>query len=209
MKTENKAAQPPGDKIYSTYWWEIVLDHAHPRNYNPNVKQLTGYSKLQGHDEMKDKEMLLMKRILMLATNGYLDAAPNRVKYIAIYKRGGTLILKNQDDIICTLLPRDFEMRIADVGKHPKVVKFLKDLYDHLKTGKNIQNLLPKEQEKFSKDEYFDITRYNFPSQSHLYLWAERKIQDGHSFLQVQSFVAKYLERKPFMTNEPIKQLPK
>jgi len=200
MKTEAELQRtakpnPPADKIYSTWWWEIELDHSHPRNYNPKVTTLTGYSKLQGHDEAKDKTQTLMKRIIMLATNGYLD----RCKYIIIYKRGGNLINKSQDRIICTLLPKRYDIPIENIGKMPIITKFLADLYDHLSTGKNIKNLLPPSPQKFSKDEYFDIARHNFPSQAHLYAYAEQKIKDGHPYPQVQAFVAKYLEQKLFL----------
>jgi len=58
---------------------------------------------------------------------------------------------------------------------------------------------LPKAAPTFSKDEYFDISRYNFSSQMHLYAWAEQKIKDGNSYLQVQSFVAKYMDKKIFL----------
>ncbi len=194
-----KKPTPPGDKIYSTYWWEIELDHRHPRNFSPKVTTLTGYSKLQGHDEAKDKNTLLMKRVYMLAANGYLDANPNRVKYITIYKRSTVMINKNADPQILYLMPRDFEMKLTDTQLYPGLVKFLKDLYDYLKTGKDIRNLLPKDAEKFSKDQYFDITRYNFPSRMHLYTWAEKMIKDGHSFAQVQSFVYKYTQNKIFV----------
>lgn len=189
-----KKANPPADKIYSTWWWEIELDHSHPRNYNPKVTTLYGYSKLQGHDEARDKTQMLMKRIIMLATNGYFE----RSKYIIIYKRGGNLINKSQDRIVCTLLPKQFNIPVENIGKMPKMTKFLTDLYDHLATGKNIKNLLPKADEKFSKDEYFNIDRYNFQTQAHLYMWAEQKVKDGHSFGQVQSFVAKYISKKSF-----------
>lgn len=182
------------DKIYSTWWWEIELDHAHSRNYNKDVHTFFGYSKFQGHDEAKDKVQMLMRKILMLATNGYFE----RSKWIIIYKRGGTLINKQQDGIMCTLFPKRFEIPIDKIGKMPRITKFLTDLYQCLESGKNIQHLLPKAQITFSKDEIFEISRHNFPSQIHLYTWAEQKIKDGHSFMQVQSFVAKYIEKRPF-----------
>lgn len=193
-KTESKA-NPPADKIYSTWWWEIELDHKHPRNYNPKVTTLTGYSKLQGHDEAKDKAHVLMKRVIMLATNGYFE----RSKYIIFYKRGGNLINKSTDKIMFTTYPKTFEIPVYNVGKMPRLTKFLIDLYDHLAKGKEIKNLLPPANDKFSKDDYFDITRHNFQTQAHLYAYAEQKIKDGHNFLQVQSFVAKYLEQKTFL----------
>lgn len=195
IQTQTVKIKPPADKIYSTWWWEIELDHNHPRNYNPKVTTLTGYSKMQGHDEAKDKTQTLMKRILMLATNGYLD----RCKYIIIYKRGGNIINKSSDKIICTLFPKKFDIPIENIGKMPKTTKFLTDLYDHLATGKNIKNLLPKSEVKFSKDDYFDISKHDFTTQAHLYSYAEQKIKDGHAYGQVQSFVAKYLEQKIFL----------
>ena len=194
-QTQTEKTKLQADKIYSTWWWEIELDHSHRRNYNKNVKTLFGYSKFQGHDEAKDKTQMLMRKILMLATNGYFE----RSKYIYIYKRGGTMIMKSQDIKICTLLPKKFDIPIENIGKMPKIIKFLTDLYEYMNTGKNIQHLLPKAAPTFSKDEYFDISRYNFSSQMHLYAWAEQKIKDGNSYLQVQSFVAKYMDKKIFL----------
>ena len=106
-------------------------------------------------------------------------------------------------------MPRDFTMDITDIQLYPGLVKFLKDLYDYLKTGKNIQNLLPKDEIKFSKDQYFDINRYNFPSRSHLYAWAEQKIKDGHAFAQVQNFVYKYTQNKSFIAaqQKPVEKI--
>lgn len=202
METHTAPAQRKlqADKIYSTFWWEIELDHRHPRNYNYKVTQLTGYSKFQGHDEAKDKAQMLMRKVLMLATNGYLE----RSKYIIVYKRAGNLVNKKQDRILFTLQPKTFVIPPENIGKIPKLAEFLIKLYDHITTGRNITHLLPKPEATFSKDEYFDVSRHNFPTQIHLYTFAEQKIKDGHSFLQVQGFVAKYLEQKPFPTNQSL-----
>lgn len=192
--TQTKKTNPPADKLNSTYWWEINLDHRHPRNYNYKVETLSGYSKFQGHDEAKDKVEMLQRKILMLATNGYFE----RSKYILIYKRAGTFINKSSDKLLLTLLPKDYILPTENVGKMPKTVIFLSKLYDCIKTGKEIKYLLPKPRSTFNKDEFFEIERYNFPSRIHLYAWAEQKIKDGHSFLQVQNFVVKYSEQKTF-----------
>lgn len=191
------------DKIYSTYWWEIYLDHNHERNWNKKVEMLTGYSKFQNHDEAKDKNQMLMTKVLMLATNGYFE----RCKYIIMYKRIGNLVDKSKDKIIFTLKPKDYILPTENIGQNPELVTFLTNLYDHIKTGKNIRNLLPKSQAKFSKDEYFQIERHSFPSHRHLYNWAEKMIKDGHSFLQVQNFVVKYTEK--FFSGEEHKLMQK
>lgn len=204
-QSEARKVQLVPDKIYSTWWWIMELDPSHPRNFNPKVTHLTGYSKFQGHDEARDKDYLLMSKILMLATNGYLK----RTRKIEIYKREGNLILKNQDRQYFELYPLDFGIPQQVLGALPSVTSFLHKLYDHIRTGKDIKALLPKREKTFSKDEIFDIDRHNFKSQGHLYSWAEQKIKDGHAYLQVQSFVVKYLQRKPFMTNEPIHEISK
>lgn len=179
------------DKINSTWWWEIQLDHSHVRNYNTRVQMITGYSKAQGHDEAKDKMQMLMRKILMLATNGYFQ----RSKYIIIYKRAGQLVDKQRDQIMVTLLPKDYKLPPENIGQTPELVSFLTKLYDHIRDGKDVNYLLPKPRAEFSKDEYFQIERHSFPSRKHLYNWAEKMIKDGHSFLQVQSFVIKYIEK--------------
>lgn len=192
------------DKINSTWWWEIELDHSHARNYNRNVQMITGYSKAQGHDEAKDKIQMLMRKILMLATNGYFE----RCKYIIIYKRAGQLVDKKRDKIMFTLFSKDYKLPAENIGQTPELVTFLTKLYDHIREGKEIKYLLPKPKAEFSKDDYFRIERHSFPSKIHLYHWAEKMIKDGHSFLQVQSFVVKYIERffsgpdpKPLMSS--------
>ena len=205
MTTQAQArkVQLQADKINSTWWWEIELDPTHKRNYNPNVTHLYGYSKFQGHDEAQDKDQMLMRKIVMLATNGYL----NRSRQITVYRRGTNLINKQADPIVCVLYAGDFGIPANQVGNFPALVSFLRKLYDQLLAGGDVKYLLPKVTATYSKDEIFDITRHKFPSQGHLYAWAEQKIKDGHSYVQVQNFVVKYLERKPFMTNEKLPPL--
>lgn len=190
MKKTNLIA----DKIYSSFWWKIELDSNNPRNYNRNVQTLTGYSKFQGHDEAKDKIQMLMRKIIMLATNGYLDCSTD----IIIYKRMGELIDKKRDIELVTLFRKDYNMPIENIGKNPELVEFLKKLYSHIRDGIKVDNILPRPRAQFNKDEYFEITRHNFSTHAHMYSWAEKMIKDGHSFLQVQNFIVKYLEKKPF-----------
>lgn len=194
MKNFLNGEKPPADKLYSQYWWIISLNPSHPQN-NPNVNEMHGYSKFQGHDEMQDKEFLLMKKILMLATRGYIS----RSKMIKIFFRRDTIINKKSDPEIVILYPKTFVLaeKFMQVKYSPLQI-FLTKLYQQLSEGKKIDNLLPKRKSSFSKDDFLDISKLNFVNEGQLNNYCTRLIRNGHSFIAVTSFQKNYLERKPF-----------
>jgi hypothetical protein len=193
QKPKSPNERPPADKLYSTYWWIIVLDSRHPDN-NPNGITMHGYSKFQGHDEMFDKEMLLLKKILMLAQHGYVK----KCQEIEIFWRAGNFVDKKNDEKMLTLYPRSFilEKRFMQ-PKFLKLQTFLTKLYDAIAHGKQIDNLLPKRKINFTKDDYIDVNKWFFKSKAQLSTHCTRLIQNKHPFDAVINFREKYLEKYP------------
>lgn len=118
MKHENKKLSPQPlqwDKINSSYWWHIKLDATNPKNFVPEI---FGYSKAQQHDEAKDKQQLLMRKIIMLHTNDYL----HRCTCIDIYKRTGFAVNKKQDQLYLSLTPKAYSIEYAPLLKQYKFI---------------------------------------------------------------------------------------
>jgi len=203
MKKNETAAKNVGflsDKIYSTYFWIIALDPTHEKNYNPNVTEITGYSKMQGHDETKDKAQLLMARIVMLFTRGYFE----RGTHIDFYMRQGELMNKSNCRHLVTLRRKDFELDESLIASRQLyqnfvdkgLLKFLNDFYDCVAHGKNVKYLLPKKSKLFNKDDYFDPAKVHesmkIKTHQSLYAYSEMLIKNGHAFDAVMNFIKKY-----------------
>lgn len=102
------------DQVYSSYWWKGT--------YLPGQKRefFKGYSKKYGHNEAKDKDYLLISRVMMLQQHAYID----KCSKIEIHKRIGP-ICSAQDPIILTLTPETFIMG--------EIILLNKNLYAQLK----------------------------------------------------------------------------
>ena len=190
------------DKIYSTYWWIIILDPTHPDN-SPDIYEFTGYSKMSGHDEAKDKAELLMKKIIMLHSQGYFEKG----KRITIFMKKGDLLNKANSRALLTLNRKDYTIDpecaadkafFKDFLLDRGVLRFLKQFYDCIANGKTVQYLLPKSKASFSKDDYLDVEKQHFNSEKQLDTYCERIYRNGHPFEAVMNFRRKYIERKPF-----------
>jgi len=193
-QTENKLI---ADKMYSTYWWIITLDHQHPENYNENVKEITGYSKFQGHDEAQDKRQMLMRKCVMLAQHGYIQ----RCKRIEVYARDPreAIINKKTSMLLFTMYPKDFRLE-PEYLKIYVWVKFLNDFYLAMRNGGDVTYLLPKPKATFSKDEFFDVSKHTFRTSAHLQTYCAKMVRNGHPFDQVTGFYHKYIEKFPNLT---------
>jgi hypothetical protein len=187
------------DKIYSTYWWVIKLDPKHPSNYNPNVIEITGYSKNQGHDEAKDIYYLLLSKIIMLHSKGYFDKS----LHIDFYKRKGDLLNKSNCIYLFRLSQKDYELSEEVINNKDSmksitsngIIDFLTKFYNIIAEGKDVKYLLPKRNPSFSKDEYFNTDNHRFKSKAHLYAFCTKMIVSGHAYDQVMNFQRKYEEK--------------
>jgi hypothetical protein len=191
------------DKLYSTYYWVINLDPRHAIN-SPNVLVFHGYSKFSGHDEAKDKAMLLMKKIIMLHSNGYLG----RSRSIIFYMKRGDFLDKSNAIILFSLTKRDFKIHpecildktfYSDFFTKKGILNFLNRFYDCLLNNKEVKHLLPIQKATFSKDDYLNVEIQTFSSHKQLHAYCQRMINNGHPFEAVMNFMLKYLERKPFI----------
>ncbi|MES2131996.1 MAG: hypothetical protein V4506_06565 [Bacteroidota bacterium] len=191
------------DKIYSTFYWEMKLDKNHPANYSQKVDNMTGYSKYAGHDEAKDKAELLMRKIIMLHSNGYFE----KTILITIYMRQGNFLDKSNSIELIKMNKKDY--LINDVCKSDQsfyndffikrgVLSFLTRFYDFKALGKDVQYLLPNFKPKFSKEDYFDISKHNFKTRKHLYEYCNKLVNNGHPYEAVMHFQRKYELNKPF-----------
>ena len=190
------------DKIYSTFWWIITLDPKHPSNYNPNVKEIHGYSKRIGHDEARDKGALLMKRIIMLHSRGYFEKSRN----IKIYMKRGDLLNKENSQPLLKLQKQDYEISsecLSDKKMFEEffikkgIQRFLNKFYESIKEGKDVNYLRPNFN-KYSKDDLFKTENYNFRTKAQLWAWGEKMIRNGHPPELVMNFTRKYLETRTF-----------
>lgn len=186
---ETLTAKPPkqliADKLTATFWWEIFLDP------NTNVaEKIVGYSKFQGHDEAKDKRQLLMRKVIMLFSHGYL----NRCTSICFYWRCGEFIDKQRDQMMF-VLKRDAVEIAPRFLKDFELCKFFEKFYHMIRTGKDVKTLLPAAKARFSKDEYLNIDMQHpriGTDEMKLNNYCTRLIRNNHPFPQVAKFSADY-----------------
>lgn len=121
-KTSNPRVNAPDtgqwDQVYSTYWWR--------GEYNPDQKKtfFKGYSKKYGHNEARDKDYLLISRVMMLLKNGYFD----KCTQIEIHQRVGPCCMAD-DPVILTLFPNTFAMAPEIITKR-EIYLQLKSIYE-------------------------------------------------------------------------------
>lgn len=186
----NRPAPLQADKMISTFYWEMFLDKNHPQN---SVDKLTGYSKFQNHDEAKDKKQMLMRKIIMLHSQGYIE----RSTRIEVFQRTGDFINKTTDTQILILQKNDCTIH-ERVMKDFAFVQFIQKFYQFRKEGKEVQTLLPKPNATFSKDEYLNIDlqfRIIGTSELKLASYCSRLIRNGHPFGAVNNFYNCYKEK--------------
>lgn len=202
MATFKKYQKLVADKVNSTYWWIIELDHSHPSNYNPNVKEITGYSKFQGHDEARDKHNLFESKVIMLFQRGYHQ----RSHRITIYMKNpdDTMVLKETSIPLFVLERRDFKIDSAEMldektFRIKEKVEFLTKLYTSSVMGKDITYLVKQRRIIYTKDDFFNVDKHTFLTQAHLIAYCQKKIADGHPKDQATNFFRKYLEKHPHL----------
>lgn len=178
------------DKMTSTFWWEMFLDPAQPLNC---VEKMTGYSKFQGHDEAKDKRQLLMRKVIMLYTTGWL----NKSTQICMYCRVGEFIDKKRDEMMF-VLKRDHVELSPRYLQDFELVRFFEKFYQMLRSGKDVKTLLPAPKAHFSKDEYLNIDLQHpriGTDEMKLNNYCARLIRNGHAFGAVNHFFTQYKEK--------------
>ncbi len=172
-----------------SYWWIINLNQNDPRNKVPSI---TGYSKFQEQAESNDKIRCLMAKICMLYKYGYIDKCSS----IEIYKKLDVLPNKQYDRLILTLKPKDYEVPESLLFKMPFELKtFLQKFYSCLTTGQPVKNLLPLPEKDFSKDDLFQLHKYNFTRLKDLYDWCEKQIANGEARDMVIKFYSNYSQK--------------
>jgi len=179
------------DKISSSYYWQMKMNMQHPKNYVPEI---WGYSKAIGHDEAKDRQQMLMRKILMLHTNNYLE----RSHEINIFKRAGSAVNKKDDPLYLILRPFEYSIAYDPLLKQFEFIKFLDDFYTLIREKKSPKFLLPKSKATFSKDDYLniDIQQARIGNdENKLNTYCAQLVRNGHSFTAASSFALKYKEK--------------
>lgn len=179
------------DKIFSTYYWIIYLDPAHPQN-NPRIQYMRGYSKAEKQSEARDKDYLLKSKVINLAKHGYLD----KCTHIEMKRRTGNTINESIDKVIFTLYKKDFKIPPEHLDKS-SFIRWLEDLYQAHRKDKNFDGLLSKPKTDFSQDDLFKIEKYKFATLRQLIAQCDRFINFGHPKGMVEGFYTKYLDFHP------------
>lgn len=194
------------DKLNSTYWWIIKLDPNHPENYNENVKEITGYSKREGHDEARNKSELLKKKVLMLHSRGYFEKSTK----ITFYLRNGEFLDKNNSIMLIELTKKDYGInnRIYSdkefynaIYKKSGLILFLDRFYHAISNNGDLKELLPDSKPKGSKDDLFDVAKHYFHTRKQLYTYCQKLIDNKHPYEAVMNFQRKYEQRNFANTN--------
>lgn len=194
METKKKFKS---DKFYSTYWWIMKLDPSHPMN---KVQEMTGYSKMNEHDEAMDKVEVLKKKVIMLNSNGYID----RSLSIRFNWNPSKLLDKNSSISLFELTKNDygiFKHCLNDKDfYHSTFIKsglitFLDQFYDMRRKAIDPIVLLSKEKPSFNKDEKFDVGNHRFKTKRELYFFCDQMIKDSYPKDLVLNFQRKYEER--------------
>lgn len=189
LKTKKKNIP---DHVFCTYWWIIHLKQE--CRTNPNVHNITGYSKFQGQAEALNNIDCLISKILMLNKNLWIEKST----HIEIFKKPAPATLPNKatDRQIITLYANDYEIPIHLIGKIPYgLKKFLDEFYECRRGNATTDKLIPLPDKTKSKDDLFILSKYNFKSIRELLTWCENQIANGESKIMVENFYRKYLPK--------------
>ena len=180
------------DRIFCTYWWIIHLKKE--CRTNPDLTQLTGYSKMQNQAENQSPLHCLMNKILMLNKNNWIDKST----HIEIFKKPAPATLPNKqtDRLILTLYSNDYEVPAHLVTQLPyELKKFLDEFYKAKKGEAPTDKLIPIVDKTKSKDDLFILSKHNFKSVKDLVSWCEKQVNNGESRIMVENFYRKYLTK--------------
>lgn len=188
----------PWDKINCSYWWHFVPDHDHKKWFKP-ISDGNGYSKKQGHDEMKDKNMLLISKIIMLCTKDYITSC----KSVEIFKRPIIKAMNNTDDqIIVTFFNRGKQIiwnNYIHTNMPKDIVAHLMNIGEMIKTGNisGLQYYMPrKKPEAILVQKNEDRNILNFRTADHVQSWAEYQIKNkGADFKTISEFADVYIKK--------------
>lgn len=172
--------KPKWSSEQATYCWDIWLDPNHPLN---DVEKLRGYSKAIGQSEAQDKDYLLQRKIAMLFRNNYFE----RMLQIDFFLTNGL----NQYEKILELYPRYYNiMELNHDVIWKKHGTWLQSLYERIKTGKGIEDIIPGVKRSVqNKDEFLDPNRREFKDIAQLYTYAAKLSQHGHAPGAVHHFI--------------------
>jgi len=183
------------DKLFSTFYWKIILDNNNPKNRKDIV--LTGYSKMEGRNEKQDKMHLLFNIILRMNKCGYFE----KFEKWKIYKRTGDFCNEQNDINFLTLYPNDFKIlettKLEDRHKtnHSTLVKFLTDFYNARKNKVDFTYLLPVEKKAVNLDNLLCYHKQKFETIKELYYHCEKLQKSGFAFGQIEHFKLMYLQK--------------
>jgi hypothetical protein len=205
MKTKKEYTLPPVDKANCTYWWMMNLDQTHPEN-DLGVLKKPGYGKFQGHDEILDKDQLLISKIEMLDKYGWLERSDS----IEIYKKIGPMPNYHKDWHIVTLykdhyiIPDYMQTKISF-----DIKKYLQAFYDWIIKGRHVKFLRPLPQHQQTnrarlqtEDEILNPQNYSFRNDMDLQKFGNKLLTLGRAPGMVQSFIHKYRETRIFFPNK-------
>lgn len=175
------------DQIYATYWWR--------GDYLPGQKKtfFKGYSKKYGHNEAKDKEYLLISRVLMLQQHGYID----KCSKIEIHKRAGACCMAN-DPIVLTLFQDSFLMG-EEIILNKSLYNSLKSIYETRSGSGSPTYVIPP-----PKVKNIDLDKEVKICETKQYLSLEAVIDELHHLQakgvaegQIRDLYTKILQRNP------------
>jgi len=188
------------DKIDCTYWWVFYPDFSHKKWFKP-IEEGKGYSKKHGNNEAKDKNLLLISKIIMLCTNEYIQSC----RRVEIYKRPmNTPLHHTQDQLLVTFNDRGKVIQWDNFiySNFPKdIVQHLLKIGEMIQEGKalDVQYYMPRKRpEAVLAQKVEDKNKLNFPTPEHVDSWAEYQVKKkGADFKTVSDFAAEY-KRKNF-----------
>lgn len=185
----------PWDKINCTYWWSFYPDTSHKKWFRP-IEEGCGYSKKQGHNEAKDKNQLLISKIIMLCKNEYIQSCRMVIinkrpivkslhlsddQQIVVFKDRGKLVAWN--NYIYTNLPKDIVQHLLNIG-------------EMISSGnaKGVEFYMPHKKPEAVLQQDSEAKKNTFKTAEHVLSWAEYEVtKKGKPFKETYEFCNQYI----------------
>lgn len=173
-----------GDRDHATYRHELFL---------LNGKLLDGYSKHSGHDEVLDKNRLLLNVISRIVANGYLEKCYH-LKFYTNLRLG-----HERDTLLVEMSQRGYESYGA-AQLNMGLQTYLTALYEQIaKHGLAVApTTTPDRRQDRAQTDTFAFTKGRFKKHDELVAFCQKLITTGTAErFRVESFYYKYMELFP------------
>ncbi|MDJ1480258.1 hypothetical protein QNI16_07165 [Cytophagaceae bacterium YF14B1] len=187
----DKKKQFRGDKWGSTFKHYLVLDDTNPKNKRDLIE---GYSKDQGIPEPHSKTYLLNK-IVRLCMNYLLDG---RAICATIVQRPDKTYGWDHAHPILELYKHDYKILSHELIENESI-RDLKDLYDHIREGKQISEL-PKlrsetQGKAYTRQLEAHLTAKTFKTKEELIIYCRDKKEEGYEYGLLTDFYRRYCDK--------------